>query len=686
MKTFFKVFFGIVVLLVIAVAGFVYTFDANNYKQEITELAESVTGRPISIAGDMDISLYPWIGIKINDVTIGNTSGFSNKTFATIGQFDVRIKIMPLLQKRLDIDKLVLHRLAVDFGINAAGENNWSDFAGATENNNVKSEFGLDGLTVGSIDLADSSLTWLDENTGKQFKISKLSLSTQAISQGQPLPVELKAFVESNQPEWQAAVNVNSRLEFNQDAAGFDAKELKLTVKALLPGTEMGKVTLAMVTDSKIDLQTHSAKLTNTRLGVLGLVMGGTFDVENIFSVPVIQGPVKVKTFEASKLAKHFNFDIPPMVNAQSLKKISLSASLKTDFDTVQLNNISANVDQSKVKGFVHITGMSQPVVRYELKADKINFDDYRLASNEPDQDEAPIPLDFIRAVNLEGVLDVETATLSDIELNKLHIASNIENDIVNANPITMLVSEAEVNAAMRLDAREMPAVTLVAEIRQLDADASINPLLKNIIGDTAPSVRGLVNADADIKARGSSVTALKTSAQGTIKVNMDKAIVKGIDFDHASQSVVVDYAERNNFRVSRTFNQEYVPDSTTEFSSMSATFKVSKGRLANSDLLLVSDHVNVTGSGSIDFINAKLDYRPVIDMNMKSTVNIRDKLRDHPMQYHAHGALGELTTEFDVERYDLHMGRLMIQEAKANRNRRINSQTRHSWQNTLSK
>ena len=685
MKTFLKIIAGVVVLFIIAVVGFVYTFDANKYKDEITGLAESATGRPISIAGDMNISLYPWIGIKINDVTVENGPGFSKKTFATIGQFDVKIKIRPLLQKRLEIDKVVLHRLAVDFEMNAAGDDNWSDLAGVSESDGVKSEFGLKGLTIGGIDVADSSLTWLDANSGKRFEISNLRLSTQAINPGEPLPIELKAFVESNQPEWQAAINANTRLEFNQNEAVFDAKNLKLTVKALLPGTSMDSITLAMVADSKVNLDTQSAKLTNARLGVLGLVMGGTLDVENIFSVPVIQGPVKVKTFEAAKLAKHLDFDIPQMVNTRSLKKITLTALFKTDFETVDLDNISAIVDQSKVKGFVRIAGMSQPVVRYELKADKINFDDYRVVSNEPGRDEAPLPLAFIRAVDLEGVLDVETATLDGIELNRLHIASNIENDIVNANPITVLVSDGEVKAAMRLDAREMPAVSLVAEMRQLDANASINPLLKNIIGDEAPDIKGLVNADANLKARGSGLSALMASAQGTIKLNMDKVIIQGIDFDHASQSVVVDYAERNNFRVSRTFNQEYVPDATTEFSSLSATFKVSKGKLINNDLLLASDKVNVTGSGSIDFINTKLDYRPVIDMNVKSTVNIRDKLRDHPMQYHAHGLLGELTTDFDVERYDLHMGRLMIQEAKANRNRRINSQSRSNWSNALS-
>ena len=686
MKTFLKVFTGIILLVVIAVAGFVYTFDANKYKEEIADLAEAATGRPVRIAGDMDISLYPWIGIKINDVTIENTSGFSNKTFATIGQFDVKVKIIPLLQKRLDIDKLVLHRLALDLEVNAAGENNWSDFAGASDNDNAGSESGLAGFTIGGIDLADASITWVDVNTGKQLKLSNLSLSTQAISKGQPLPVELKAFVESNQPEWQAAINANTRLEFNQDSAVFDARDLKLTVKALLPNTEMENVTLAMVADSKINLQTSTAKLTNARLGVLGLVMGGTFDVENIFSVPVIQGPVKVKTFEAGKLAQHLNFEIPQMTNAQSLKNISLTALFKTDFDSVYMDNISSIVDESKVSGFVHITGLSQPVIRYELKADKIALDDYRLARKEPDRNGMPLPLEFIRAADIEGVLDVEALTVGDTELQKVHIATNIENDILNANPITMRVSEGELKAAIRLDARETPAVSFVAEARQLNAHSSINPLLTYILGDQAPTLSGLVDVDAKLNATGQSVIALKTSAQGKIKVNMDKAIVKGIDFDHASYAVVADYSERNNFRVSRTFHEEYVPDKETEFDSLHATFRASKGKLVNSDLLLESDTVNVTGTGSLDFINGKLDYRPVIDMKVASTVNVRDKLRDHPMEYQTQGSWGKVTTEFDVARYDLHMGRLMIQEAKANRNRRINSKSQNSWTNALSK
>jgi hypothetical protein len=166
----------------------------------------------------------------------------------------------------------------------------------------------------------------------------------------------------------------------------------------------------------------------------------------------------------------------------------------------------------------------------------------------------------------------------------------------------------------------------------------------------------------------------------------MTKGEIRGIDFNYASQSVVVDYADRNSFRVSRTFNDEYVPDSITEFNSLSATFKVENGKLVNKDFLMISEPVNVTGSGSIDYVQGKLDYRPVIDMNVRKTGNVRDKLRDHPMEYHAHGLFKNVAFDFNVEKYDLHLGRLMIQEARANRNKKINRQKQGTWTNVLSR
>ncbi len=686
MKTLLKIFAGLVLLLVVAAAGFLYTFDANQYRQEIAGLVEAVTGRPVHIGGEMDLSVYPWIGVQVSDVTVENRAGFNSRTFATIGQLDVSVKIMPLMQKRLEIDQLVLHGLEVNFEISPNGENNWSGIAAASDSNGVDKKFGLAGFAVGSIDLEDARLSWLDTRTGREFTISKLSLATSAIVQGQPLPLELKAMVENSQPEWVAAVNAKTELVFSPDSAVVDAKGLKLSAKALLPETDLGKITLAMVADSAIDLQTHTAKLTNARLGLLGMVMAGTFDVDNLFSAPVIEGPVKVKPFGMEKLAEQLGFEMPQLASPESLQSVALSARVRSDFKRLHLGDIVASVDQSRFGGFIDVEGLSKPKVHYELQVDRLNLDDYMPAAGGAGASGALIPLDFIRAATLDGVLEFESAVVGGVDVSGLQVTSKIENGILTANPVTARVHGGEISAALRFDVREAPTLQITAEVRQVDADGSLNPVLNGVLGEKAPVIDGEVDADINLSATGFTVPALKRSAKGTVKLDMAGGSIKGVDFNHASQSVVADYAERNDFRVSRTFNDEYVPDSTTAFDSLGASFRILNGMLVNNDLLMVSSEVNVNGSGSIDFMSRKLDFRPEIDMHAKKTGNIRDKLRDHPMMYHAHGTFGDVAVDFDVARYDLHLGRLMIQQAKAHRNRQINRESRDTWQNALSK
>ena len=686
MKTFFKLIAGLIGIIIIALAGFIYTFDANQYKTEITEQLASATGRQISIAGDLDISLYPWIGMKVNDVTVSNDEAYSNRTFLTIDECDVRIRIIPLLRKRLEIERLVLNRLSLNLEKNTAGEKNWAGVFGKSESHQSESGFGLAGLAIGGIDLRDARLRWLDSSTGREVKVSKLSMSAEAINNDRFLPLELKGLVESSQPGWMAVVNAEAKLDFNESAAIFDARDLKLTAKALLPSSKIDNVKIAMVADSTIDLENQRASLSNARLGLLGLVISGDIDIEDLFSLPRIHGPVKVKTFEARELAENLGYEIPQLVNGQSLKKISLTANLYSDFDTLKLDNMAANMDKSKVKGFVHLEKADKPIVRFDLEVDRLNLDDYRFVTQPVVTEKKPIWLEVTRAIGLEGEVDVETANVNGIELRQLHVTASVEDTVVKADPIRMQVNEGEIVAAIRIDAGETPALSLAAEAKQVAAESSINPLLDNILGDDAPDLSGPVDADIELNAAGTGVAEWQTSARGTLKAWMTEGEIRGIDFNYASQSVVVDYADRNGFRVSRTFNDEYVPDSITEFNSLSATLKVENGKLVNKDFLMISEPVNVTGSGSIDYVQGKLDYRPVIDMNVKNTGNVRDKLRDHPMEYHAHGLFKNVAYDFNVEKYDLHLGRLMIQEAKANRNKKINRQKQGTWTNVLSK
>lgn len=682
MKKILLILAGLFLLLCISVFVLIYTFDANDYKKELAGLAETITGRTIDIAGDIDISLYPLIKIKADNISVDNPPGFSNNTFATVDQFDIEIEIKPLLSKRLNIEKLVLNGIAVGFENNASGENNWSNFAGANSADKVESKLGLTGLAIGSVEMVDANMAWVDAVTGKQFKIEKMKLTTEAVEKGQPLPMTFNAYIESSLPDWQGTVFVKTNLVFSADSPVFNADDLKLVVKALLPSSDMENITVAMIADGEINVKTESAKLSKAKLSALGLVMNGELEVENIFSVPVIQGPLKVKTFEAQTLAKQFNFTIPQMENPQSLKNISLTTLFKTDFNSIELDDISAKLDNSSVSGFIHFKDLQKSIISYGLDIDNLNIQDYSVMQNESGKSGLSIPVDLIRSSELEGGLYIETVTIDDIKLNKFHMVSNIGNGVLQAEPISMFVGDSEVAASLKLEAHEVPHAAFTVKSDNVDAKVGINPILKTVMGEKALSFEGVVSANADIQASGMDMDALMKSANGVLNVKMDKGALQGIDLDHASRTIVADYANKNNFRTRRSFVTDYQPDRKTEFNSLSARFDISNGNMVNSDLLLVSDAANITGSGSIDLINGKLDYRPVIDINVDNRVDIRDKLRDHPMEYHAHGVFENLTVKFNYEKYDLLVGRLLAQEAKARRIERDKSGSKSTWQN----
>ena len=54
---------GALVVLVIAVVAAISMFvDVQKYKPEIETRVSEITGRPFTIGGNIDLSLFPWVG------------------------------------------------------------------------------------------------------------------------------------------------------------------------------------------------------------------------------------------------------------------------------------------------------------------------------------------------------------------------------------------------------------------------------------------------------------------------------------------------------------------------------------------------------------------------------------------------------------------------------------------------
>ena len=122
---FILVFFSSVVLLIIAAAIIIpLVVDLNDYKTEIETAVEEQTGRALKIEGELHISVFPWLGFSTGKLSLSNAFGFAEHPFAAIDEADIKVKLMPLFSKKVEISTVVLKGLALNLEKNEQGVSN----------------------------------------------------------------------------------------------------------------------------------------------------------------------------------------------------------------------------------------------------------------------------------------------------------------------------------------------------------------------------------------------------------------------------------------------------------------------------------------------------------------------------------------------------------------------------------
>lgn len=140
------------VLLVIVAASIALPlfFDPNDFKPQITGLVKEKTGRDLVMEGDITLSVFPWLGIKTGALALSNAPGFGTQPFVSADSAEVRVKLMPLLYKEVQLDTVGLHGLALHLGKDKSGKTNWADLVSGHENGEGKNPLAsLAALAIG---------------------------------------------------------------------------------------------------------------------------------------------------------------------------------------------------------------------------------------------------------------------------------------------------------------------------------------------------------------------------------------------------------------------------------------------------------------------------------------------------------------------------------------------------------
>ncbi|MDH3448062.1 MAG: AsmA family protein [Gammaproteobacteria bacterium] len=192
-----------IVFLVASVAIFVAVFDANDYKQDLSDLVREQTGRELEFHGDVSLTIYPALGMKLGAMSFSNAAGFGARPMIKVGEASISVDMASLITLAPEIDRLVLRDLDVNLVRNKAGVNNWDDLlpkadasAAAGTSSGAAPEAVADGGVeirgaFGGLDLQNIKLSWQDDQAGTKYEITDLDIGTGRIAPNEAFPMTL---------------------------------------------------------------------------------------------------------------------------------------------------------------------------------------------------------------------------------------------------------------------------------------------------------------------------------------------------------------------------------------------------------------------------------------------------------------------------------------------------------------
>lgn len=551
-----KILAGIVLLVVVAIIVAPLVIDPNDYREQIQTAVKEKTGRDLSINGDLSLSVFPWVGVGINNVSLSNADGFSAEYFAEIKEANVKVKLLPLLSQQVEVSTVVLNGMRLNLAKNKQGVSNWDDMAQSSSEPSKPSAVAeqessgasLGAIAIGGLQIIDANVVWDDASKGERYSVNDFDLTTDALSLGKPMAMDLAFTVESDMPKATVRMKLKGDLVINAALNKFDFQGMTLAIDAagdLVPNGAM-----------KIDIASHL---------IADLAGAGSLTL----------APLSIK-FDDSTLsgnAKINNFDKP-------------AVSFNLAVDTI---NVGRYLPQQKAAQSTETSGAKEAVVPPPAAA-------------------ALIPLETIRALDIDGIFKVQSLIVNGLKADGASLKLLAKNGVLKTEQGVQQFYNGTYAGKTVIDARQkVPRIN----VKEQATGINIEPLLMDMMGES--KISGVANINADLTTRGNTVPAFKSALNGTVDFNFQDGVLVGVDAGALwKQGEAILKGD-----VTAAFVKG---EGKTPFSDVSGTAKITNGLVENKDLLVASPLININGAGSADLVSERLDYQLTLQRTKATT------------------------------------------------------------------
>ncbi len=321
LKGLIGVFVGIVLIVVLAVAALVLSFDPNDHKGKIQAEVAAKTGRELQISGDLALSLFPWLGVKAKGLSLANTEGFTDPQLASIEAVDVRLRLLPLFRGQVEVGRIILHGLHVNLERKADGQANWDDpQAGSRSEPDASagqagddSAGGLSGFRIEGIEIRDAALQWRDPEG--VIVVRGLNLETGVIAEAELSDLHLTlALVLAD--ETQVELDLASQWQFALAGPSIAMDGFLADVRLRGAKVPAGEQRLQLRVNAQYDGALQRADLRNGRITLAGQNLDFGASMRDLSGAMHSTLELELKQFDLRALLQALAVDLPDVADA----------------------------------------------------------------------------------------------------------------------------------------------------------------------------------------------------------------------------------------------------------------------------------------------------------------------------------------------------------------------------------
>ncbi len=539
----------LVSLLFIATAAgiFVTTFDANLYKQDLSELVRQHTGRDLQFFGDVSLTIYPTLGMKIGAMSFSNAPGFSAPSMVKVNKASISVDLASLITFNPQIDQLLLEDLEINLQTNKAGKTNWDDLVkpdtqaattsmesgtGATDSD--ATPIGIEG-SFGGINMQNARLLWKDDQAGVEYRISDFDLKIGRITADAPFALQLHLVLQSAD-EISASVDLEAKIQYMINDNQLKIDDLNVDIAAEGSVLPKGQVQIGIASQSLLfDVQRNAVKMDGFEFRLDDIRLGGTVNITD-FSQPALEFDLAAELLDLDAL-----LGTPPV--EQQATVAAPASDVGADLEDVEI----------------------------------------------------ALPMELLRSLHVSGRISVGQIKLQNLLLEEVKLNIVGKNGLLKFDPITMKLYGGQFQGGVQIDARgQQPKYRVTEKLNGVQ----IGKLLADLTGEDR--VSGELAASIAISTRGERLSELKKNSNGVISIALRDGALKGFNLRYS-----IDRAK------AKLRKQPEPPEAlqSTDFSSLSLSGKIRRGIFSSDDLNLQAPLLRVGGEGKANLNDNTVDY-----------------------------------------------------------------------------